>query len=664
MFKKLQHKLLFWFLIFISSNLIIGFLTYAYLNQREEISDIFLLIEDTHKLLLEDSRIQTHFFNEETRNPFFFEFGVSQYLDRHKTLTDSIKENLDQLKKFERIREYNLSEPIDDMLKHMSTYDSTFNQMISLLIERGYKDHGTVSKMRDAAHELEELSGIDPVLYLRLRRHEKDFLIRYENIYLRRLNNTAKEISESVLQNPRSNNSQKQKVINTLNEYLRLFKRVVELDKKIGIKYNEGLERKLDEEGAILALQFDEFLDRADGLKDELYANLKNTFIYLGIGLIGLSLFASFFVAKRITQPLTELTDYITKFVDSNFTYVEEGNIKETRDEIGILTRDFYIMRDKIVEQLKFFKQKVEERTAELAKANEKLVKINEANSRFVPNEFLRFLGHESILDVNLGDHVEKDMTVMFSDIREFTEHSEKLTPQQNFDFINSYLRTIVPLIREQKGFIDKYIGDSVMALFPDVPDNAVKTAIATQEALIEYNSMLKKNGAEPIAIGTGIHTGHLILGTIGAEKRMETTVISDAVNIASRMEGLNKMYGCSTTVSGELVNSLHRPEEFNFRYLDKVCVKGKKKSNAVFEILDGLSQTEFELKMKTKEDFEAAVKLYQEREVSNALNLFRDISDLNPDDLAVQIYINRCEKFLKEGIPEDWDGSMKLYSK
>ncbi|MBD0300431.1 MAG: PAS domain S-box protein, partial [Nitrososphaera sp.] len=158
-------------------------------------------------------------------------------------------------------------------------------------------------------------------------------------------------------------------------------------------------------------------------------------------------------------------------------------------------------------------------------------LEIAEATSRFVPNEFLAFLGCDSIVDIKLGEAVELEMSVLFSDIRDFTTLSEQMTPTENFKFINSYLSRMEPLIVENQGFIDKYIGDAIMALFSEGADDAVKAGIAMLETLAEYNRDRLSLGYVPVEIGVGINTGSLILGIVGGKSRMDGTVVSDAVN-------------------------------------------------------------------------------------------------------------------------------------
>ncbi|HEY9612840.1 response regulator, partial [Allocoleopsis sp.] len=218
-------------------------------------------------------------------------------------------------------------------------------------------------------------------------------------------------------------------------------------------------------------------------------------------------------------------------------------------------------------------------------KTHIRLAKINAAYGRFVPHDFLRFLGHESIVDVKLGDHVQKNMTILFADIRDFTTLSEGMSPQENFNFINSYLSRVSPVIRAHNGFIDKYIGDAIMALFPESVNEALSGAIEMQKQVILYNKHRQSLGYLPITIGIGLHTGSLMLGTIGSQERMESTVIADAVNLASRLEGLTKLYGAGILISLQTLCYLDEPHNYSYRFVDRVKVKGKQKPVAVFEI-------------------------------------------------------------------------------
>ena len=206
--------------------------------------------------------------------------------------------------------------------------------------------------------------------------------------------------------------------------------------------------------------------------------------------------------------------------------------------------------------------------------------------ARFLPSEFLKLLDKTSIIDIQLGDQIEKEMTVLFSDIRDFTSLSEKMTPQDNFNFINAYLSRMEPIIHENHGFIDKYIGDAIMALFPNNADDAVQTALSMLKALADYNLTQGNHPVHPcFNIGIGIHTGKLMLGTVGGQNRMDGTVISDAVNLASRIEGMTKTYHANLLISEATYSRLNDHSKYTIRPLDEVKAKGKTEAVMIYAV-------------------------------------------------------------------------------
>jgi PAS domain S-box-containing protein len=265
------------------------------------------------------------------------------------------------------------------------------------------------------------------------------------------------------------------------------------------------------------------------------------------------------------------------------------------------------------------------------------------AARRFVPNEFLSLLGHKSLVDVKIGDQVHREMSVLFSDIRDFTTLSEGMTPQENFKFINAYLKRMEPAIISNQGFIDKYIGDGIMALFSGVADDALKAAIAMQLHLADYNQHRINSGDVPISIGIGINTGSLMLGTVGGQSRMDTTVISDDVNLASRLEELTKFYGVSVLISHQTLARLQNPTAYCLRFIEQVTVKGKSKAVAVFEVFDGDDLKIKEVKLATKSLFEKGLFLYYQQAFSEATKRFETVIRINPKDRVAQIYLDRC---------------------
>ena len=282
---------------------------------------------------------------------------------------------------------------------------------------------------------------------------------------------------------------------------------------------------------------------------------------------------------------------------------------------------------------------------AERRKFTSELFQLNHAFSRFVPRQFLQFLNKDSIVDVQLGDHVQKEMSVLFADIRDFTTLSESMTPEENFKFINAYLSRMEPAIIENKGFIDKYIGDEIMALFSQGADNALKAAISILQRLAEYNQGRAKAGYMPIQVGIGINTGSLMLGTVGGYSRMDSTVISDTVNLASRIEGLTKEYGVSLLISHHTFSQLHDVNQYAFRLIDRVKVKGKSAAVSVYEVFEADPPKIRETKLATKTAFEEALLLYNLHFFKNASQLFEECLHLNPEDTVAQIYLERCQR-------------------
>jgi adenylate cyclase len=290
--------------------------------------------------------------------------------------------------------------------------------------------------------------------------------------------------------------------------------------------------------------------------------------------------------------------------------------------------------------------------------------RIASASARFVPREFLSVLQKNSIVEVELGDQVQGEMTIMFSDVRNFTTLSETMTPKENFDFINNLLNHLCPVIRNYHGFVDKYLGDGVMALFPHEADDAIQAAIAMRKQLTYFNQRHQDQGRPVIEIGIGLHSGLLMLGTIGEAQRMEGTVISDAVNLASRVEGLTKRYGASLVISEQTLMRLKDPTQYSFRFVDKVQVKGKHTTISVFEVFDGSTDEMMELKMETKSDFEHGLFLYHTKQFPEASVYFNKVLQRNPKDEAARLYLRRAAHSMVYGVPEDWTGVEVLQEK
>jgi class 3 adenylate cyclase/HAMP domain-containing protein len=327
--------------------------------------------------------------------------------------------------------------------------------------------------------------------------------------------------------------------------------------------------------------------------------------------------------AGSVSQPIARLSETVKAFSDKDFAAraTFDTHIKEI---------------SKLIDSFNFMAETIQS-------YNTYLLSLNSSYERFVPVEFLNYLSKENIMQVQLGDQVQKDMAVLFSDIRSFSTLSESMTPKQTFDFLNSYLRHVGPIIRKHTGFVDKYLGDGVMALFPKSADDAVQAAIEVRRELIAYNQDRLSQGLIEINTGIGIHLGTLMLGTIGEEKRMQGTVISDAVNLASRLESLTKDFGVSLLISKEIFNKLEAPEKYKYRFLGNTNVKGKTESVAVFEIYDTDRPEVIAIKDGIKNDFENAVYYYNTEAYALAEELFAAVLARFPEDRVSALYIGKC---------------------
>lgn len=276
-------------------------------------------------------------------------------------------------------------------------------------------------------------------------------------------------------------------------------------------------------------------------------------------------------------------------------------------------------------------------------RSEKKLIETNSAYYRFVPREFLDHLHKHDIMDVMPGDAVKQEMSILFSDIRDFTTLSENMTPEENFGFINGYLSTISPAIRNNGGFIDKFIGDAIMALFPGDPEDVIRAAVEMSNRLVDFNLQREAKGRGPVSIGIGIHRGDVMLGTVGEMQRMDGTVISDAVNLASRLESLTKTYGARIIVSEQVLQSLGAKGDLYLRrYLGRVNVKGKHKPVVVFEMLEGRPIAEREQMVRGRPEFERAVQLLEKGQQAEAQAIFQQLQSEYPGDGAVRYFLGR----------------------
>ncbi|TGN18888.1 adenylate/guanylate cyclase domain-containing protein [Leptospira idonii] len=298
----------------------------------------------------------------------------------------------------------------------------------------------------------------------------------------------------------------------------------------------------------------------------------------------------------------------------------------------------------------------MEKMTEELIEINKRLERSNVAYSKFVPLKFLESLGKSKNIDMKRGDYIVKNMTVLSSDIRDFTAISESLSPQDNFLFLNDYLSRVGPIIRSKDGFIEKYIGDAILAFFEKGPDDAVIAAVELHKAIAFWNQNRKEDRFPKINIGVGIHFGELMLGVIGEEDRIESAVLSDTAGIANTLESMTKKYGAKIILSLDALLETKEPDHYPHRILDFVKVPAKKKLVGIAEILiQGLEES-FDAKIQTKDRFEKGVHDFWDGNFEVALDEFNYVLATNSSDIAAKLYKEKAISYIQNGTPPGWE--------
>ena len=302
-----------------------------------------------------------------------------------------------------------------------------------------------------------------------------------------------------------------------------------------------------------------------------------------------------------------------------------------------------------------------------IREANEReeaMRKIFDATGKFVPYQFLKSLGHELITDVKLGDQVEKIVTVLFTDIRNYTSLSEQMTPEETFGFICMFNAGMGPIIRRHRGFINQYLGDSIMAIFPFNASDALVASIEMQKEVQEFNTKRHQENKAQIEIGIGMHTGPLIMGITGDFDRMDACTISDTVNTASRVESLTKHFKSSILLSDASLQQITNKSDFYLRNLGFVQLKGKHNSINVHECISCNPENTLQKKLSTLTIFNKGVSQYLKKDFANANESFKKVVNLDPDDLTANFFFNNTQQIINSGILEKRGGVIQMEEK
>jgi class 3 adenylate cyclase/HAMP domain-containing protein len=387
----------------------------------------------------------------------------------------------------------------------------------------------------------------------------------------------------------------------------------------------------------------------------EVEAITQATFIILAVSLIAATVLV-LLVVRHLLHPLSSMVMAMKRIIDSG--EMSERVEVEFPDEIGTMSHTFNIMLDELQKAY----DQIKKYAFETVLAQKKEEKIRHIFQKFVPQELIdRFFQNPEAMLV--GEN--RELAVLFSDIRSFTSISETMKPDDLVNSLNRYFSSMVDIIMSHNGVIDKYIGDAIMAFFgapvrrDDDAISSIKAALDMIEALDHFNEQQRGLGKPEFKIGIGINYGIVTVGNIGCDKKMDYTVIGDMVNLASRLEGLTKPYQQSLIFSEFLYKQIK--DVFPCRILDTVAVKGKTKGVAIYTAKRALSPKETSAWANHAE----AMALYQARSFRQAAIMFKTVTDeLGADDYASVSMAQRCDLYAIEPPSADWGGVEVLKEK
>jgi adenylate cyclase len=645
MLKKFRFQLLATYLLF-TLLLVFSFqLNQNYFKRSERLVSVIEEIKNIHLLFLEDQKAFHTFLNYEIKDKDFYLKGQSHYTSIHHNIYWKITNRLDSLAKTDEFKKFGKINDTHDILALMDEYNAVIIKLIFKIRAIGTEGAGLEGEIEYNSSNLADIIDINRHIY-NLRIAEKNYFIKNDSTYLKDLHREAFTIKRNL----KKDDKQKQihnAALDFLENYVTAFDSLVSMENAIGLSSNTGLKKKTDILANEIASKFISLKDEAIVYKSSLEKKLFIYYLALFLLLIFVGIMLSISLSGKQTKRISLLSENIGYFIKSEFSDADKYELKSSNDELGGLIRNFKILQKEIMTLIFGFKEKVAERTAEIyaqklkiEQQNDELIETNRAYARFVPHEFMKFLNKQNIIELKLGDSVQYEMTILFSDIRSFTSISEMMSPKENFEFINAYLSKIGPIIRHNNGFIDKYIGDAIMALFPQNPEDAVICALQMQEALKEFNREQIEKGLFGIKVGTGIHTGLLMMGPIGEHERMDSSVIGDSVNLASRLENRTKTYGAEIIISEYMLSKINVPEKYAIRFLDNIKLKGKSSLTSIYEIISDINQQEKTLKLNYQPKYAEAVRKFYDADYQDALVIFKELNKLNPADIAVQYFV------------------------
>ncbi|GAA0376986.1 HAMP domain-containing protein [Bacillus horti] len=395
-----------------------------------------------------------------------------------------------------------------------------------------------------------------------------------------------------------------------------------------------------NEQGALIGMQeVGMTLHYYNEAKQAIYKNVIRVILIL-IPLISLVFFIMTYI---MLSSIRRLRSSVIEIAHGNWhTQVDV----RTKDEVGELGRRF----NEMASQLGTYVQEMED--------------VSKAYYRFVPEQFLKYLGRDSILQVKLGDQMEEEMVIFIANLRSFERMTKRLTPKESFAYMNAFYSVIGPIIRQNNGIINRYLSAGVMALFPQGAEQALKNAIAVRgrlEEILQSEEAQKDEVLKRTEIGIGIHKGPLMLGVVGEAERMEGNVISVDVNISLILEKYTEMLGASILLSDTAYAAIPTMDSYQYRYLGAVQFPEVRDPIVLYDVFEGDPQGLRGKKLVTKKRFEEGVLFYQEGRFLDARTAFVEVIKQNEQDKAAKLYFALCDTYFQSGTAKEWQGTLKL---
>jgi predicted ATPase/class 3 adenylate cyclase len=283
-------------------------------------------------------------------------------------------------------------------------------------------------------------------------------------------------------------------------------------------------------------------------------------------------------------------------------------------------------------------------------------MELASAHARFVPHQFIAALGKRNITEIKLGDRVLKKLSAMFVDMRAYSTTSERMSPTTDMEFVNVFCGQVDAAVLANRGVVESYHGDGVLALFEEPADDAVRGGIAVLNAIVSSNEMRERYGTAGVKLGIGINTGDVMLGIVGGASSMKCSVIGDAVNLGKRIEGLTKVFDCPLLIGEDTYHSLRDPGQFLIRQVGRVRVKGRARAVTIYEVFDADPPIRRDAKAAAAERFQTGCERYYGRDFVAAAKAFEECVSMCPGDRAAASFLSRS-RANAVSVPEDWDG-------